>query len=200
MPRAKQRTPELREQILRAAVGILSREGAASLTTRKVAEEARTSAPAVYELFGDKAGLVRELFFEGFRMLRARFDGLPETSDPRADLVAVIHAFRAFIREHTVFAELMFMRRLADFDPSAADLEAGAAVRGFVVARVRRCIAAGVLEGDATDIAHVLVSTTQGLAETELAGWLGSSKASRERRWALAIHALLDGLDPRRSQ
>ena len=32
---------------------------------------AATSTPAVYELFGDKAGLVRELFFEGFRMLAA---------------------------------------------------------------------------------------------------------------------------------
>ena len=32
---------------------------------------AQTSTPAVYELFGDKAGLVREVFFEGFRLLRA---------------------------------------------------------------------------------------------------------------------------------
>lgn len=200
MPRPKQRTPELRAHILRAAVAILSREGAAGLTTRRVAEAADTSAPAVYELFGDKAGLVRELFFEGFRMLRRRFDALAETSDPRADLVRVLHAFRAFIRENPVFAELMFLRRFADFDPGSADLEAGAAVREFIVGRVRRCIDAGELAGDATDIAHVLVSTTQGLAATELAGWLGTSKASRERRWELAIRALLDGLGPARSQ
>ena len=194
MPRAKQRTPELREQILRAAIALLDREGAASLTTRRVAEAANTSAPAVYELFGDKAGLVRELFFEGFRRLRARFDRLPETDDPRDDLVRTLHAFRAFMRENAVFAELMFLRRIGDFDPSPADLEAGASVREFVIGRVRRCVEARVLAGDPTDIATVLVAATQGLGATELAGWLGTSKASRERRWSLAIEALLEGL------
>jgi hypothetical protein len=34
-----------------------------------------TSVPAVYELFGDKAGLVREIFFEGFRRLGAQCSG-----------------------------------------------------------------------------------------------------------------------------
>jgi AcrR family transcriptional regulator len=196
VPRAKQRTPELREQILRAAIALLDREGATSLTTRRVAEAANTSAPAVYELFGDKAGLVRELFFEGFRRLRARFDRLHETDDPREDLVRTLAAFRAFMRENAVFAELMFLRRIGEFDPSAADLEAGASVREFVIGRARRCVEAGVLVGNPTDIATVLVAATQGLGATELAGWLGTSRASRERRWSLAIEALLDGLSP----
>ena len=72
MPRAKQRTPELRDHVLQVAVAMLASEGVAGFTTRKVAEEAETSTPAVYELFGDKAGLVREMFFEGFRLLRRR--------------------------------------------------------------------------------------------------------------------------------
>jgi hypothetical protein len=62
---------------------------------------------------------------------------------------------------------------------------------------VQRCIDAGVLSGDATDVAHVLVSLTQGLAGTEAAGWLGSSRTSVDRRWALAIRAMLDGLTRR---
>lgn len=196
MPRPKQRTPELRDRVLEAAVALLARDGAGGLTTRRVAEEARTSTPAVYELFGDKAGLVREMFFEGFRMLRRRFDALPETADPRADLERVVHALRAFVREHAELAQVMFSRPFADFDPGPAGQEAGAAVRTFVVGRVQRCIDAGVLAGDATDIAHVLVSLTQGLAATEAAGWLGTSRASVERRWALAVRALLDGLVP----
>jgi len=64
------------------------------------------------------------------------------------------------------------------------------------VGRVRRCIDRGILAGDATDVAHVLVSTTQGLAATEMAGWLGTSRASVARRWDVAIRALLDGLAP----
>ncbi len=71
MPRAKQRTPELRDRLLEVAVATLNDEGVARLTTRRVAEQAGTSVPAVYELFDDKAGLVRAIFFEGFRMLGA---------------------------------------------------------------------------------------------------------------------------------
>ena len=196
MPRAKQRTPALRDHVLRVAVTTLASEGVAGFTTRKVAQDADTSTPAVYELFGDKAGLVRELFFEGFRLLRHRFDGLPETADPCADLVRVVETLRRFMRDNPALAEVMFSRPFADFDPGPAELEAGRSVRLFVVGRVRRCLDAGLLDGDATDIAHVLVSMTQGLAATEMAGWLGTSRASVDRRWTLAIRAVLGGLGP----
>jgi AcrR family transcriptional regulator len=78
VPRAKQRTGQLREHILQVAVAMLATGGVEGFTTRKLAERAQTSPPAVYELFGDKAGLVREVFFEGFRLLGARFARLPE--------------------------------------------------------------------------------------------------------------------------
>lgn len=194
MPRIKQRTPELRDRVLRVAVATLASEGAAGFTTRKVAEQARTSTPAVYELFGDKAGLVREIFFEGFRALRRAFDELPSTEDPRADLVKLVRAFRRFVVDNPVLAQVMFSRPFADFDPGPAERKAGDAVRHFIVGRVRACVEAGVLHGDVTDIAHVLVALTQGLAATEAAGWLGSSKASIERRWDLGVGAVLEGL------
>jgi AcrR family transcriptional regulator len=175
---------------------MLSREGASGFTTRKIAESADTSTPAVYELFGDKAGLVREIFFEGFRRLRRRFDGLPETADPRADLERAVASLRGFIRDDPELSEVMFSRPFADFDPGPAEVKAGTAVRLFLVGRVRRCVDAGLLAGDETDIAHVLVSLVQGLAATEMAGWLGRSRASIDRRWALAVRAVLDGLRP----
>jgi AcrR family transcriptional regulator len=195
VPRAKQRTPELRGRVLQVAMATLASEGVAGFTTRKVAREAATSTPAVYELFGDKAGLVRAVFFEGFRMLGRHFEKLAETGDTRADLVRVVGALRSFVRANPALSELMFSRPFADFDPGPLELEAGSAVRRFVVGRVRRCIDAGVLSGDETDIAHVLFSLTQGLAATEMAGWLGTSKASVNRRWDLAIRAVLDGLE-----
>jgi len=150
----------------------------------------------VYELFGDKGGLVREVFFEGFRLLRGRFDELKETADPRRDLVRVIEAIRVFVRERPLLAQVMFSRPFADFDPGPDELAAGSSVRGFIVGRVRRCIDADVLVGDETDIAHVLLALAQGLAAQETAGWLGSSKRSVDRRWELAVRAALDGLGP----
>lgn len=200
MPRVKQRTPALRDHVLNVALATLAAEGVAGFTTRRVAEQAQTSTPAVYELFGDKAGLVREVFFEGFRLLRRRFGELDESADPRADLADVLRAFRMFVRDNPVLGQLMFSRPFADFDPGPAEQEAGAAVREFIVGRVRRCTRAGLLRragagGEAdVDVAHVLLALAQGLAAQESAGWLGSTSESRDRRWELAVGAVLEGL------
>jgi AcrR family transcriptional regulator len=196
MPRTKLRTPALRDQVLKAAVATLAEEGVAGFTTRRVAAEASTSIPAVYELFGDKAGLVREVFFDGFRQLGARFDRLSETDDPRADLLAVVQSYRGFVKQNPVLAEVMFSRPFVDFDPGPSELRAGGFVRKLVVARVQRAVAEGLLVGDATDVAHVLLALAQGLAAQETAGWLGTSKASVDRRWSLAFDAALAGLAP----
>ena len=196
MPRAKQRTPELRDRLLQVAVTMLSDEGVSGLTTRRVAREAETSPPAVYELFGDKGGLVREVFFEGFRMLRRRFDDLDESDDPLEDLTRVVEVFRSFVRQNPVLAEVMFSQPFADFEPGRHELAAGSSVREFIVGRIRRCVDAGQLAGDPTDVAHALVALAQGLASQERAGWLGSSPASMNRRWGLAVSALLEGLRP----
>jgi AcrR family transcriptional regulator len=198
MPRAKQRTDQLREHILQVAVAMLAVDGVGGLTARKVAEQARTSPPAVYELFGDKAGLVREVFFEGFRLLGDRFAELRETDDPRADLLRGVAELRTFVRDNPVLAQVMFSRPFADFDPGPAEREAGTVTREFIVGRVRRCVEAGVIDGDVVDIAHGLLALAQGLAMQEAAGWLGSSTASVDRRWDLAVNALLAGLVSRR--
>jgi AcrR family transcriptional regulator len=198
MPRPKQRTPQLRDRVLQAAVDMLAEGGVAGFTTRKVAEGAGTSTPAVYELFGDKAGLVREMFFEGFQILRQRLDELGTSDDPRADMVAVIPVLREFAQDNPALARLMFSRAFAEFDPGPSERRAGAAVREFIVARVRRCTDAGVISGDPADIAHILLAVAQGLMLQETAGWLGTSSASVDRRWNLATAALVNGLSPAR--
>jgi len=197
MPRPKQRTPELRDQVLRTAVDMLSADGVAAFTTRRVAEGAATSVPAVYELFGDKAGLVREIFFEGFRTLRRRMDEVGDSPDPRADLLGIVAVFRDFVRENPVLTEVMFARPFTDFDPRPEDLSASGSLREFIVSHVQRCIDAGALRGDAVDISHVLLALAQGLAAQETAGWLGRSAESRDRRWKVAFAAVLDGFAPR---
>jgi AcrR family transcriptional regulator len=194
VPRAKQRTPELRDRVLSVAVGLLDREGVAGFTTRSIAREAHTSTPAVYELFGDKGGLLREVYFEGFRLLRRCLEALPDSGEPRADLVALVELYRKFIRENQILSQVMFSRPFLDFDPGPSEIEASGSVRIFIVERVRRCIDAGRLRGEETDIAHVLVALIQGLAAAENARRLGTSQESIDRRWALATEALLGGL------
>jgi AcrR family transcriptional regulator len=194
VPRTKQRTPELRDQVLAVAVDLLGRDGVTGFTARRVAHAAHTSPPAVYELFGDKGGLVREVFFEGFRRLRRDLDTLTATDDPRADLVRLVEVYRRFMRENADLADVMFSRPFTDFDPGPTELAASSSVRIFVVERVARGVDAGVLRGDPTDIAHVLVALVQGLAAAERAARLGTTRRSIERRWALGVAAVLDGV------
>ena len=196
MPRPKQRTADLRDQVLQAAMGLIEDEGVEGFTTRRVAEQSSTSTPAVYELFGDKAGLVREVFFEGFRRLAADLEGFEPGEDPRADLVDLLQGFRRFYRRNPVLAQVMFSRPFPDFAPGKVEAAAGRAVRERFVGLVQRAIDARLIAGDATDVAHVLLATAQGVAAVEVAGWLGTSRASVDRRWALAIEAVLDGLRP----
>jgi AcrR family transcriptional regulator len=186
----------LRDHVLEAALAMLAAEGTQRFTARKVASTAGTSTPAVYELFGDKGGLVREIFFHGFRLLGARLGQLGESGDPYADLIGAIGAFRQFACDNPVLAEVMFSRPFADFRPGPDEARAGGMVREFIVGRVRRCTDAGRLAGDPTDIAHILLAAAQGLAAQETAGWLGTSEASVDRRWTLGIRAMLDGLRP----
>ncbi len=194
MPRPKRRTAELRDHVLSAAVELLVKDGVSGFTARSVARAAGTSTPAIYELFGDKSGLVRAVFFTGYRLLRQRMETLVGTDDPRADLIELIAVHRAFVRDNPILAEVMFSRPFSDFDPEQAELEAGASVRNLIVGHVQRCIDAGLLQGDVIDVAHVLTAFTQGLAAAETARRLGTSPASVDRRWELGIRAILDGL------
>ena len=60
MPRAKQRTPELRDRVLDVAITTLDEEGIARFTTRRVAERAGTMAQMVHQRV---AGVVENMSF-----------------------------------------------------------------------------------------------------------------------------------------
>jgi AcrR family transcriptional regulator len=197
MPRPKQRTPELKERVLAVAVELLADEGASGLTTRSLAARADTSPAALYELFGDKSGVVRALHDEGFRRLTAELSDLAETPDPLADLWALATAYRRFVRMNRDLAAVMFTRPFAEFSPGAKELAATGSARHVIAARVRRCIESGRLRGDEADVASVLEALLQGMAFAEGAGRLGSSTESVERRWRLGIGAALNGLGGR---
>jgi AcrR family transcriptional regulator len=197
MPPAKQRTAALKERVLVGAVGLLADAGAPGFTARSLAARAHTSAPAVYELFGDKSGVVRAVYFEGFRLLSAELREVAETGDPVADLRVLATTYRRFVVGHRELAEVMFSRPFTDFSPGAEELRATSSVRVYIVERVRLCVQAGAFIGDETDLAHVFVALVQGLAFAEAAGRLGRSRASVDRRWSAALNALFAGFAPR---
>jgi AcrR family transcriptional regulator len=196
VPRVKQRTNDLHERGVFTALAVLAEEGVTGLTTRNVARRADASVPAVYEVFGDKAGLIRAVFFEGFRMLGDALAALPPADDPLEALERVAEGYREFVVANPVLAQVMFSRPFADFDPTTAEDKAGVKVRGIFVERVQAAVDAGLIAGDPTDIALVFFALLDGLAAAESARRLGSSRASVDRRWRLGIKALFAGLRP----
>jgi AcrR family transcriptional regulator len=193
VPKPKQRTPQLGQQVLAAALRLVEREGVAALTARRLAAEAGTSPPAVYELFGDKRGVVRAIFFAGFEQLGSTLGAPDPSADPLDDLVALVQRYRRFVLAHPALAAVMFSRPFASFDPAPEEEAAGAVVRERIVAAVRRAIAADRLRGDPTDVAHACVALVHGLAAAESAQRLGRTPAAVERRWDVATRALLRG-------
>jgi AcrR family transcriptional regulator len=197
VPRVKQRTDALRERGVASALAVLAEEGVAGLTTRTVARRAEASVPAIYEVFGDKAGLIREVFFEGFRMLGDDLSALPATADPLEAVRRLVGAFRRFVLANPVLAQVMFSRPFADFDPTANDLKAGLSVSKIFVRYAAVAVDAGLFAGNPTDIAHVIFAFAEGLAAAEGAQRLGGSKQAVDRRWRLGLNTLIDGLTQR---
>jgi AcrR family transcriptional regulator len=196
MPRVRQRTDALRERGVATALALLAEEGVAGLTTRNLARRAEASVPAVYEVFGDKAGLVREVFFEGFRLLAEALTALPPTPDPIEAIERLAAGYRRFVVANPVLAQVMFSRPFADFDPTTAEDEAGVKVRNIFCDRIQAAADAGLIAGDPTDIALVFFALLEGLTAAENTRRLGSSSQSVDRRWHLGIKALLAGLRP----
>lgn len=196
MGRPKLRTTDLRDELLRSAVALVERDGPAALRARHVASAAGTSTGALYELFGDKTGLVRAIFFEGFSLLADRLDAVAATDHSRGDVIALLAESRHFALERPMLFEVMYARPFGEFDPSPDDLRAGRRIYDLIVRSVKRWIAEAGGACDPVDAAHALVALNRGLIASELAGLLGRSERSRERRWRLSVNALLDGLVP----
>ncbi|HEX3712810.1 MAG TPA: TetR/AcrR family transcriptional regulator [Trebonia sp.] len=196
MPRLRQRTEALHERGVASALAVLAEEGPAGLTTRSVARRAAASVPAIYEVFGDKAGLIREVFFEGFRMLGDQLSNLPPAAEPLAGLRQLCESFRQFVLANPVLAQTMFSRPFIDFQPTAEDSKAGLRVSKIFVQHARDAVSAGLLAGDPVDIAHLFFAFVVGLADAENASRLGGSPQSVDRRWQLGLNALIEGLKP----
>ena len=185
---------ELRRELIDAAGHVLSSEGPAALSTRRVAQRTGVSTTAVYSLFGDKGGLIREMFLAGFARLEETFEKIPGTEDPVADLVALGRAYRENALANPHLYELMFGRPVPEFRP---DEEAVAKIQPTfeaLVAAVARCLDEGAFApADPHEVAVGLNALVHGMCSLELRGALGD-RAEADRLWDRALETMLKGL------
>lgn len=187
-----ERTP--RDDLLRAAVGLLDEQGPDALQTRKIAAAAGTSTMAVYTHFGGMSQLIAAVADEGLRQFDLALT-IPVTEDPVADLLATGIAYRRFAIERPHLYRLMFgstsahginaparnmlTLSLAEIDihfPSFAHLVHGVH-RSIQTGRIM--VSAAGSDGSATSDADVVATAAQfwtvmhGFVMLELAGFFG---------------------------
>jgi AcrR family transcriptional regulator len=115
---AKTRT---RRQVLEAAAGILERDGAQAVSTRSVAAAAGIRAASLYQLFGDKDGLLAALAIHAFDIYLAGKHTLAPTGDPVSDMRRGWDMHVDFGLRHPALYLLMYGTDRPGRRPAAAD-------------------------------------------------------------------------------
>lgn len=163
------RLDEVGTALIAAADRLLSLEGTAALTVRRIATEAGVSTMNVYSRFGGKDGVVEQLFLQGFELLADRMGAIETTDDPLADLTQCGQAYRRFALEHATLYAVMFERVVADYEPSPPALEAALGTLGQLADRLQRAMDAGLLRRmDPLHAAAIVWSTCHGTVSLEL--------------------------------
>jgi AcrR family transcriptional regulator len=191
-------TPNTREALLEAAVRLLDERGPGALRIRDLAAATEKSTMGVYTHFGNKQGLLEQVYLHGFERLRERLDRIPP--EGRDGLVEFALAYRQFALDNEALYGLMFERATPDFVPSDASRMAGLTTFEMLQAR----IAAWRPDfSDPASDAHLAWATMHGLVSIELMHrrWGGPLaahlKGDAEQNYATAIASLLEALHGR---
>ena len=154
MEDAKTRT---RRQILEVAAEILERDGAGALSTRSVAAAAGIRAASLYQLFGDKDGLLAALAIHAFDIYLAEKHTLAPTDDPVADMRRGWDTHVEFGLRHPALYLLMYGTDRPGRRPPAADEAHDLLLRFF-----DRAAAAGRLRVPSTLAASLTLAAVTG--------------------------------------
>ena len=112
-----------RREILTAASALLYESGSEGLTIRRLALRCGYTAPAIYHIFGDKAGLLDAILREAIDELFDRIAKVPEHAEPRERIRMQFRECVRFGREHPTNYRLIEALR-PDQVPPIVDVEA----------------------------------------------------------------------------
>jgi AcrR family transcriptional regulator len=179
MPRA---LDEQGQALLDAASRLLADDGAGALTVRRIAADAGCSTMGVYSRFGNKDGVVDQLYMEGFRRLIDAMDGVGDSDDPLDDMHRCGLAYRRNALENATHYLVMFARAVPGFVPSDEARAVSQASFQRLVARVRRCQEAGqYVDGSPAAMAEVIWGAIHGHVMLELVGMKATGDDPAER-------------------
>ena len=191
MPRAALTQPEIeafRDEIIRAASRLFAERGYEAVTMRSLAAELGCSPMTPYRYFDGKAEIFAMVKADAYRRFADAEEGAAATAaDPAARLTVLARAYVDFALAEPDAYRIMFELAQAADDAypevQAQAHRAWAALRDAVGAAV----AAGLIAGDADDVAHLYWAQVHGLVALHLAGKLTLGRTLEE-----LLQALLD--------
>jgi AcrR family transcriptional regulator len=188
---------ELRKGILDDTSDLLMREGATALSMRRIAQLVGCSTTVLYTMFGNKQGLVDELYLRGFDMMRQALEAVSRPDHPQNYIYALCDAYRNFALAHSTYYAIMFLKIMPEYTPSKANLQLGETSFQLLVDAVQACVASrSISENEAWEIARIIWATVHGHVGLELAGHFDYPGVSSQQMLNRALQAVVEQFLP----
>ncbi len=186
----------LRKGMLEAAIALLSEEGPAALTVRRVAVAVNCSTTLLYSLFGGKDGLANELYLEGFARLKQEFHADPSHAqlDGLARMRGLAQAYHQYAKRNPGYYIVMFGDAIAGFVPPIESRNQAWESLAVLIEAFDDCMKQGSLPpSNPTAAARLLWAAMHGAISLELKGYYLKNERADEL-FESAVNAVLRSL------
>jgi AcrR family transcriptional regulator len=180
MDRRARRHEETRQEILDAAWALARAKGLTGWSLRELAEAVDMRAPSLYGYFDGKDQIYDAMFRQGYSDMQDIVDAVPRNGEPVELIRAAAHVFVEFAVADPARLQLLFLRVIPNFEPSAPSYER--AKRALDELRVL-LHDAGITDPAALD---VFTSLLTGLATQQVSNEPGGD------RWVRLVDRALD--------
>jgi AcrR family transcriptional regulator len=136
--RRAERHEATRAEILAAAWELVRAEGLAALTLRDLAAKVGMRPPSLYSYFASKNAIYDAMFLQGNLELLRRCESAPELGKPVDALRWCARTFVEFGIEDPARAQLLFLRTIPGFEPSAETYAVAKQVLALSTAQLER--------------------------------------------------------------
>lgn len=195
---------DLHQQALRRGVlddvsNLLVREGPTALSMRRIAQLVGCSTTVLYTMFGNKQGLVDQLYLRGFGMLRQALEAVPHPGNSQEYIYALCCAYREFALGHSTYYAIMFLKVIPEYSPPDSSRQLGLESFRLMVQTVQDCIDPQSEAGDeAWEIARIFWASLHGHVGLELSGYFNYPGVSPQHLLERALQAVVNQLLPPR--
>lgn len=173
MDRRTRRRADTRADIVAAAWDLARASGLAGISMRDLGDRVGMRAQSVYSYFASKDDIYDAMYREGYEQFITWMDETPRTGPPLAQAQMLSHRFFAFCTADPTRYQLLFLRTIPGFEPSAESY----ALAVVALERLSEHMSdVGIADPEAADMATALLT---GLTSQQLANDPGGDRWER---------------------